>query len=163
MNNNLALSAFYFKNKIKIENKTFRTPVTYEEQSKFFLQKLYANPTYLTKFKNKFAYYAMNNYELAAKRFAEYSDVELLKLSRLTKDLKLRPLKINFNVDDQFINNPLTDRDIYWNLLVIREVAKDVSIKIVALIRQKVLSIAQTQHIIKPFQLKWQKLLALTK
>jgi len=163
MNNNLALSVFYLKNKIKIENKSFHTPLTFEEQSKLFLQMIQKKPTYLTKFKKQFAHYSMNNYELAARRFAEYSDVELLILAKFTKDLKLRAVKINSNVADQLIINPLTVQDIYWNLLLIRDVAKDVSIKIVALIRQKVLVIAETRHIADPFQLEWKNLLKLIK
>lgn len=159
IDNNLSLSIFYLRNKTKIESNFIHAPFTFEEQSKLFLKMIQSDSSYIEKFKKQFGYYSMNNYELASRRFSEYSKTEILKLSKLTANLPMRIKKTDLDVLEQFVYNPVSDKEIYGNILVIRDMAKDISIRIIALLRRRVLEIANLHRIAEPFQCRWEELL----
>jgi hypothetical protein len=120
--NNFALVYAYTKEK-QIEN-----PILTKEDEKILLLK-----TNLKKLKSKFGHYALNAYELKEKRFSEYSDKELKKLSNLVKNLEIKnkiPLESYLKKKDK---KPIPI------LIALRELAKYNILKIVAEIREQLL------------------------
>ena len=90
----------------------------------------------------------MNAYELSSKRFEEYSDEELIKLSELVKTLNIGK-KENL---DNYLNKK--DKEIIPILIALRELAKYNILFVVKTIRYELLELAKDKKIDNIFNKK---------
>lgn len=159
--NNFALSYFYLQNTKKIETKTFRAPYLLEEESKTLLKDFADGKVTREEFILKFGHFSLNNYEIAEKRFSEYSRKELQQIGNLMIGMIQRRLDRNSDYFQQFCNNPISDQEIYSNLLLIRDFSKYISVKIIAMLRERVMVVSKKQKVMNPFKYKWDELVTI--
>lgn len=140
--NNYALAYQYKKTK-NLDNKY----LTEEDKKNVCLQQLAANRISIAKFKSKFGHYAVNPYELKAKRFHEYSIAEFKPLLKMCLNLKI---KSKPELIPEIINGKIGD--IVPVLIALRELAKSKILLIVDKIRSELLLIAKVEKSNKIFE-----------
>jgi len=142
--NNFAL-AYAF-----VLEKDVKSPIlTKEDEKILFLKKLYDKKITKKQFDKEFGHYALNAYELSSKRFEEYSDEELMKIARLTKNIKINKIKLE----------DYTDKKVIPVLIALRELAKYNILFIVKEIRYKLLRIAKKNNIKNVFDESYSKII----
>ncbi len=83
--NNLCLTYAFL-----VEKDKSNPILTKEEEKLLSLKKLYAGEISREEFNTAFGHYALNPYELSAKRFCEYSKEEILGLAKFLDDFSIR-------------------------------------------------------------------------
>lgn len=151
---NLSLVFFYKLHPLIIKNQKFTGIFTIEQEKNLYLQKFSQGKIKRRAFDQKFGHYALNAYELATRRFSEYPNTELKTLGQLLTGLKIKTQ----NSSLQIFENPFFKKEIYHNHLIIREYAKFVSLKIIAILRKLILQQAKMKRIKEPFNKNWTEL-----
>ena len=148
---NLSLVFFYKLHPRIINSNSVKGIFTIEQEKNLYLQKFAENKINKETFDQKFGHYAINAYELESKRFNEYSVSELKRIASLLTNLKIR----SNNSSSKIYENPIFSKEVYSNYLVIREYAKYVSLKIIALLRKIILEQSKNKSFSDPFGKNW--------
>ncbi len=138
--------------------KHIQNPIlTMEEKKNIYLNKLLYNKITSTTFLKKFGHYAINPYEFSSKRFREYKKIELLKIARLTINLKKqKKQELKEYLKRKNINN-------YAVLISLKELAKYKILFLVAEIRNVLQEISIDYKINNIFNRFYDEILKLEK
>jgi len=127
--------------------------LTIEEEKIIYFQKLAKKQISYSRFINKFGHLALNPYELAEKRFSEYKPTALLKIAKLTQNIKIKPKKSL----KQYLNSKSINQ--FVALVGIRELAKFNALKNIQQIRNLLLKLARQKKINNIFKYSFNQIL----
>lgn len=149
-NNFILASVYVNKNQIPIS-----TIIIPEDEKIIAFQKLHQKQISVDQFNKQFGHHALNPYELSSPRFKEYQPAKLLKLAKLSSNIKTtvksRPGK---HFKSQKSANIST-------LIALREIAKDKTLLIIDNLRDCLLKLQKQSRAKNIFNLKYQEILRL--
>lgn len=129
----IALNNFLLAYAILEEKEVKSSIITKEDEKLILLSKLANNRVTPKQFKERFGHYALNGFELASRRFNEYSASELKKLARHLDGFRT-PKKISLK---SYLRKK--DKKLYPVYSALREELKYVALKVISQLRKDVL------------------------
>lgn len=148
--NNHALAYAYIK-----EKKLSNSVLTMEDKKMLYLKKLSDGEITVDQFNRKFGHYALNAYELSAKRFEEYSTEELKQIAKLASKIEI---KNKIELEECLEKKP---DDAIPILIALRELAKYQTLFLVRGLRYELKKLAKKKAVEDIFNKSYQEVISL--
>jgi hypothetical protein len=148
--NNLLLMYAYL-----VEKDAASNIITREDEKMAFFNRLYHKEISIDEFNAAYGHYSLNDYELAAPRFCEYSKPEILKLSKFAKDFSSsKTIKLKDYIESE-------NKRLFPVYCALREELRYHSLFIIMEIRTKLLELSKAKKIKNIFDIDYDKLMVL--
>ena len=138
---------------LAVEKEQIPVVITKEDEKMVSLKDFKDNKISREMFNSKFGHHAINPFEVSSKRFSEFSNEKLLMIA---ESIPMQDLNKKKNLDE-YVKKNIKEKLPIYNAL--REELKDKGIKIIANIREKLLSIQEKNKIKDIFSMSFEEVI----